>query len=278
MPHFTSSDGLGLAYHVQGSGPPVLCLAGLTRNMADFDDVAQQFQDRAQILRLDTRGRGGSGFASDPMTYTVPYEARDALELLDHLGLEQAAILGTSRGGLIAMVIAATAKERLSGVMLNDIGPVIDPVGLEPILDYLGKRPAYRSYEEAAQNLPAAMPGFANVTPAQWLTHAKRVFGPVPQGQERLSLRYDPRLRDAVAASSAIPAPDLWPLFDAFGGLPLGVIRGANSDLLSRATLSEMIRRRPDMIVAEVPDRAHVPFLDEPAAVAALSAWIEALT
>ncbi|SEK53860.1 alpha/beta fold hydrolase [Pacificibacter marinus] len=260
---FTTPDGLKLAYDIHGTGKPVLCLAGLTRNMDDFDPIVAGFSDRAMIIRLDSRGRGASDYDPSPQNYTIPQEAADAIALLDHLGIDRTAIIGTSRGGLIAMVLAATAKHRLSGVLLNDIGPELDPAGLGHIMEYLGRPCAYKSYQDAADKLPKAMGAqFQNVSRAQWMTYAQRLWHEGPDG---LQLRYDPKLRDAVQAQSALAeSPDLWPLFHALNDLPLAALRGANSNLLTPECWRKMRNLRPDMISAEVPDRGHVPFLDEP--------------
>ena len=258
MTHFTTKDGTRIAYSDQGQGQPLLCLAGLTRTMADFDYMAPHLPP-CRLIRMDYRGRGGSQWTG-PATYTVPTEARDALELLDHLGVEQAAILGTSRGGLIAMMLAAMAKHRVSGVCFNDIGPEIARAGLERIMDYVGRNPRVSSHEALAEALPRNMPGFDNVPPSRWLQEARLHYTLTPDG---LRITYDPALRDAFLAAFEGPEVDLWPLFDACAGLPLALIRGGNSDLLSPASAAEMRRRRPDMIFAEVPDRAHIPFLDE---------------
>ncbi|MBB3711673.1 pimeloyl-ACP methyl ester carboxylesterase [Limimaricola variabilis] len=269
MPRHEAEDGVGLHYLDEGTGLPVLCLPGLTRNAADFDHVAPHLED-VRLIRPDYRGRGRSDWA-DPATYTVAQEARDILALMDHLGLERAAILGTSRGGLIAMVLAATARPRVIGVALNDIGPEIAPAGLKIIEGYLGRRPAQRTWEEAARFRASAWTGFEGVPHARWLAEVRGQYEETPDG---LELRYDPRLRDTVLGGAVQPAPDLWPLFDALEGLPLALIRGANSDLLTAATADEMQRRNPAMIFAEVPGRGHVPFLDEPAARAALNDWL----
>ncbi|WP_460272306.1 alpha/beta fold hydrolase [Celeribacter sp. ULVN23_4] len=275
--YFTTKDGLNLAYDVQGDGPPLLCLAGLTRNMDDFDPVVVHFADRAKVIRLDSRGRGASDHDPNFLNYTIPQESADALALLDHLGIDKAAILGTSRGGLIAMALAVTAKERLSGVLLNDIGPELDPTGLAGIMDYLGRPSAYRSFEDAANKLPNALGDqFPNVSRDQWLTYARRIWS---EGERRLEARYDMKLRDAIEAQSITgAAPDLWPLFEAFAGLPLALLRGENSNLLSAACMEEMQRRRPDMIAAEVKDRGHVPFLDEPESLDVIHRFLEALS
>ncbi|MBC9245350.1 alpha/beta hydrolase [Paracoccus sp. 11-3] len=270
MSFFTARDGAKIAYRDEGQGVPVLCLAGLTRNMADFDYVAPHLAD-VRMIRMDYRGRGQSDYTG-AATYTVPQEGKDALDLLDHLGIEKAAILGTSRGGLIGLLIAAVAHDRLLGLCLNDVGPVIERSGLERIFDYVGRNPAARTYDALAARLPAANPGFANVPNGRWLADAQKHYEETADG---LQIRYDPTLRDAFLAAFEGETPDLWPLWAATSGLPVAVIRGANSDLLSRAMFEEMRQRRPDGVYAEVPDRAHVPWLDETKAVEAIRNWLD---
>jgi pimeloyl-ACP methyl ester carboxylesterase len=269
---FTAADGTRLAYEDAGQGTPILCLAGLTRNMRDFDHVAPHLAGH-RMIRMDYRGRGLSDHA-DPATYTIPQEAADAVALLDHLGVAQAAILGTSRGGLIALVLAATARDRLAGIALNDIGPDIAPRGLDIIEGYLGRRPAQKTWAEAAAARASAWTGFRDVPPDRWLAEVRAHYDERPDG---LYLRYDPRLRGTFLAARTQPAVDLWPLFDATAGLPLLALRGANSDILTRPTFARMKRHRPEMIAATVPGRGHVPFLDEPASLAALRQWLELL-
>lgn len=272
MPRFSTSDGISLHYTDEGDGLPLLCLSGLTRDGRDFDYLGPHLEG-VRLIRLDYRGRGQSDWAPY-QTYSIPVEGRDAVELLDHLGLEQVAVLGTSRGGLIAMGLAATVKARLLGVALNDIGPEIAPEGLEVIKAYLGRNPTWKTVEEAVGQRSQVMKGFANVPESRWREEVAKLYLAEPDG---LRIPYDPALRDAVLEAGAQAAPDLWPFFDAFAGLPLCAIRGANSDLLSPACFAEMKKRRPDMIVAEVPDRGHIPFLDEPEALDALMRWIAML-
>ncbi|MBE2275776.1 MAG: alpha/beta hydrolase [Rhodobacteraceae bacterium] len=269
---FTAADGARLAYLDQGAGLPVLCLAGLTRTKADFDDALPALAG-CRVIRMDYRGRGESAFTG-PATYTVPQEAADALALLDHLGLPRAAVLGTSRGGLIALLLAATAKDRLLGLCLNDIGPEIHAPGLARIADYIGLRPAARTHAEMATKLAATSPGMEGIAPDRWLAIATRLYRATADG---LDLRYDPALRQAFTAAFSGPVPDLMPLWQATQGLPVALIRGANSDLLTREAADRMAEIRPDLIRAEVPGRAHVPFLDEPEAVAALHRWLGAM-
>jgi pimeloyl-ACP methyl ester carboxylesterase len=277
MKYFTTSDGLTLGYRDRGTGVPLLCLPGLTRNGEDFAPVADAFDSRARVIRLDLRGRGESDYDPDFSHYNVLVEGRDAVELLDHLGLEKAAVLGTSRGGLIAMLLAATVGDRLTGAMLVDVGPELDPVGLERIMGYVGRRPQQATLDALAAAMAVDnAEQFPGVSVSQWRTFAART---VCETGEGLELRYDPKLLDALVAGAAEgqAAPDLWPAFDALAGLPLALVRGANSDLLSAATTAEMRRRRPDMIFAEVPDRGHIPFLDEPESQAAIAAFLDAL-
>ncbi|WP_424971286.1 alpha/beta fold hydrolase [Dinoroseobacter sp. S76] len=272
MPHITAPDGTRLFYRDEGAGVPLLCLSGLTRTTRDFD-YAMPHLTGCRVIRMDYRGRGQSDWA-DYASYTLQQEGTDALQLLDHLGIEKAAILGTSRGGLIAMGLAAVVKERLLGVCLNDIGPELDPKGIDVIKGYLGHNPSFKTHAEMAAEMPKLMRGFPNVPASRWMEEVTKHYTETERG---LQITYDPKLRDAVLETGATPAPDLWPFFDAFEGLPLAVIRGANSDLLSAETVAEMQRRRPDMIAAEVPDRAHIPYLDEPESVAALRAFLAAI-
>jgi pimeloyl-ACP methyl ester carboxylesterase len=270
MQRFAAEDGTRLAYRDEGEGLALLALAGLTRDGRDFDYLARHLPPDTRLIRLDSRGRGGSDRA-DPATYTVAQEARDALRLMDHLHLPRAAILGSSRGGLLGLVIAAVARDRLAGLCLNDVGPELDRRGLQRIGSYIGLEPAVATLAEVADRMPAAMPGFARVPALRWQEETVRHY---VQLGGRVGLTYDPALRQSFDAAMAAPAPDLWPLFEACAGLPLAVIRGAGSDVLARATVDEMRRRRPDLIVAEVPDRGHIPFLDEPEALAAVRAWL----
>lgn len=271
MPYFNAPDGARLFYEDEGTGVPVLCLSGLTRNARDFDFVAPHLPE-TRLIRMDYRGRGRSEYTGAD-TYSVPNEAKDAIALLDHLGVDKAGILGTSRGGLIALILATTARNRLLGVAFNDIGPVVEAGGLDNIMGYLGVAPEAASLNELAQTRTTD-PAFPGVPVERWRSFLSHN---VEETESGLSLRYDLALRDAVAATFDQPTPNLWPIFNMLAFLPVAVIRGENSDLLSRKTVTRMARRHPGMIRATVPDRGHIPFLDEPEAVAALSKWIKAI-
>jgi pimeloyl-ACP methyl ester carboxylesterase len=274
MARFTTSDGLSLFYEDEGHGTPILCLAGLTRNSADFSFVLPHLAGY-RVIRMDYRGRGLSDHTPDFMSYNILREGQDAIELLDHLGIARAVILGTSRGGLIAMALAHLHPARLAGVVLNDIGPVVDPRGLERIMDYVGREPGLADLDTAAAALAHVhAETFPGVPLARWRQQAEFMFFEKPGGG--LGLRYDARLRDAlVGQAGAGEAPDLWLMFDALRDIPVAAIRGANSDLLTAETLAAMAARHPGLIAATVPDRGHVPFLDEPRALGALNALLE---
>lgn len=267
---FSAADGTRLAYRDDGRGKVLLALAGLTRDGRDFDYLARHLPD-VRLIRLDSRGRGGSDRA-DPETYTVAQEARDALALLDHLRIGRAAMMiGSSRGGLLGMSMVALAPERVVGLCFNDVGPVLQRDGLMRIGTYMGVKPAVATLAEAADRMAAANPGFQNVPPLRWEEEAVRHYVQTPDG---LALPYDPALRISFDRAMAAALPELWPLFDACAGIPLALIRGANSDVLARATADAMQARRPDLIRAELPGRGHVPFLDEPEALAAIRRWL----
>ncbi len=269
--YFKTSDGLKLAYQDQGTGTPVLCLAGLSRNSTDFNYIIPHTKG-VRLIRLDMRGRGKSDFDPDFMNYNLEREGQDALELLDHLGLEKTAILGTSRGGLISMGLAVAHHDRLLGVMLNDIGPVLEPGGLDAIMGYLGMRPSIPTYTIMAEELPKLSIGFHNVPASRWMQETRTRWIEKPDG---LHLRYDAKLRNAIEAQSHGDNVDLWAFFDAFGELPLALTRGENSTLLSPETAAEMQRRKPQMHFAKVKDRAHIPFLDEPEALDVLAKFLQ---
>lgn len=268
MSHFAAADGARIYYTDEGNGIALLCLAGLTRNGRDFDYLAPHLPP-LRLIRMDYRGRGQSDWTGAE-TYTLVHESADVLALLDHLGLESVAILGASRGGLIGMYLCATAPERVRGLILNDIGPVIEPAGLARIGDYIGRRPQARSHGAAAVALGHAMDGF-EVPPSRWMQEARTHYIETDQG---LDITYDPALRVAFLEAMKAPPADLWPMFDACTGKPLALIRGANSDLLAPATADEMARRAPGMIFAQVPGRGHIPFLDEPEALSAINAFL----
>ena len=245
--------------------------------MDDFDTLVGPLAGRCRLIRMDYRGRGRSDYDPDFNNYNLLREAHDVVELLDHLGLAQVTMLGTSRGGLIAMALAAGFPQRLTGVILNDIGPVVGDAGLARIMGYVGKVPPYPTLDAMAEAMVRTAVGeFPGVPQEVWRRHVAHWFEEQPEGG--LALRYDPALHKALLAQAATGAlQDMWVFFDALKQFPLAVIRGANSDILSAETLAEMRRRHPVMMAAEIADRGHVPFLDEPEALALINAFLDSL-
>jgi pimeloyl-ACP methyl ester carboxylesterase len=276
--HFTAADGLALYgrdYPAQSDATPLLCLSGLTRNVRDFEPLAHWLGGQRRLITMDYRGRGRSAYAPDPSTYRPDVELADALRLLDELAIDQVSVVGTSRGGIIAMIMAAQYPQRLKGVLLNDVGPVIEKASLLRIRSYLGKTLSFATWDEAADALKKNHPGFETLSAAEWLAYAKRVF--IEKGG-RIINDYDLHLADAFPTDEQIQqaeSPDLWPLFDTLLTLPVMVLRAEHSDLLSDTTVAQMKRRHPLLAAHTIKDRGHVPFLDEPDAQAAIRAWLK---
>ncbi len=273
--YVTAQDGLRL--HVREYGErtahalPVVCLPGLARTTADFDPLAAALAaDPARprrVLALDYRGRGLSDYDKDPGRYSIPVELNDVVTVLTARAVASAVFVGTSRGGLIAMALAAVRPTAIAGVVLNDIGPVIEPQGLMRIKSYVGKLPQPRSFAEGAEALRRLFGAqFPRLGEADWLAAARRAW---QERDGRLALTYDPRLADGLAALDIDqPLPTMWPQFDALANVPMMVIRGANSDILSAGTLAAMQARRRETTVLEIPDQGHAPLLAEPETIA----------
>ncbi|MCC5862947.1 MAG: alpha/beta hydrolase [Gammaproteobacteria bacterium] len=276
--HWQSEDGLSLFYRDFGgpeaAGLPVLCLPGLTRNSRDFIPLAQRLAPRHRVLCPDLRGRGYSAPDPDWRNYQPPTYVADTWRLLDTLGLERVIVVGTSLGGLMAMIMAAQQPNRLAGVVLNDIGPEIAPEGLARIRGYAGLLPPVSDWAAASAQIrevyEIALP---DLDDAAWLEYARRSYREDAQGRPRLD--YDPAIGRAVQEVSG-EAPDPWPLFRALS-MPTLALRGALSDILSAATLARMQAEKPDLRVAVIPGRGHVPLLDEPASVAAIDDFLASL-
>lgn len=280
---FKTADGPRVEYRdyaptAPESGPPVLCLHGLTRNLLDFDELAPMIAALGRrVIVPSQRGRGGSDPDPQPARYHPGTYAGDMLALLGSLAIPRAVFVGTSMGGLITMVCAALAPATLAGAVLNDVGPEIDPAGLNRIRSYVGNKSAVTSWAEAAAASRAtnAIAFPQETSDAFWLGFARNVFRETTPG--RLELAYDPAIADVIKAGPATPA-DAWPLFAALASIPTLVIRGELSDVLMASTVAEMRRRKPDLEVANVPNIGHATFMTEPAAWAALSAFIRART
>jgi len=250
------------------TGLPVICLHGLTRNSRDFEVVAPRIAALGRrVIAPDMRGRGKSANDPDPAHYVPTVYAQDVAALLDKLGVPQAVFLGTSMGGIITMLLGATAPDRVAASILNDVGPQLDPKGLAYIASYVGRVRPLASWDEAAE-ASKAVAGAAFPERADdrrfWLTFAQRTYHQLDNGQ--VEADYDPHIALAFADLEHQPPADLTPLFRALVGKPMLSVRGAISNILSTDTLAHMKALKPDLDTVEIPNIGHAPWLDEPAA------------
>jgi pimeloyl-ACP methyl ester carboxylesterase len=274
-----SPDGLELYFRDYAGGDagkvPVVCLHGLTRNSRDFDALAPHIAGHGhRVIVPDMRGRGQSAYAEDSMSYAVPTYIADVMALLEQEDVGRFVSIGTSMGGLMTMLIAQFASARIAGAVINDIGPVVDPQGIDRIKAYLGKGGSYPTWMHAARSLEEvhgdSHPSFDT---NDWIRMAKRSMTLCNNG--RIAFDYDMKIADPFNETddNAVP-PDLWPGFEALARKPLVLVRGALSAILSEETLAEMQRRAPDADVVVVPNAGHAPTLDEPEVRSAVDALL----
>ena len=279
----TAPDGLRLHVRCYGrasaAGTSVVCLPGLARTTADFDALATELSRDGshprRVIALDYRGRGISQYDHNPANYSLPVELADVLAVVTALETLPAVFIGTSRGGILTMLLAAVRPSAIAGAVLNDIGPVIEPQGLMRIKSYVGKLPQPRTFEEGAEILRRLFhTQFPLLGPNDWLAAARRMF---KEEDGQLVTTYDPRLATTLAAVDLEqPVPTLWKEFDALTHVPVMVIRGANSDILSASTVAQMKARHPALETFEVPDQGHAPLLAEPDTVALIANFVGA--
>lgn len=278
---YPSADGVALFGREWGdpaAALPVVLLSGLTRNSRDYEALAQALVADAahptRVVAFDYRGRGGSGHASHT-TYTPFQEAQDILAGLAALGISRAAVLGTSRGGLVMFVLAILRPSLFAAALFNDIGPFVDAAGIRRIDGYVGA-PLRETWPEAVADLKATQGFmFPALSDAEWERFARQIHGDA-RGKPRLS--YDPALGEAFKAiDPGKPLPDLWPGFDALAHVPAMVVRGALSDVLSAKTVEEMAARHPGLVIHEVADQGHAPLLWDAPAQQAIVAFIRSV-
>ncbi len=271
-------DGLTLHYRDypgESGKPPILCLHGLTRNSRDFADFAERYSPRFRVLALDFRGRGASDYDPIPARYLPITYAGDVVELLDQLGIPKAIFVGTSLGGLVTMIIAATAPQRIAASIINDVGPDVAPGGIDRILTYVGKDVRFKSWDDAAEKIASNYgAAFDRFTHQDWVKMAKRNCR---EENGEIRFDYDMAIAEPFKAAGPTPQVDLWPLFQALGSKPLLVIRGQKSDLLTAETAEKMKLVVPDVKIAVVEGVGHAPELSEPEAVAAIDQFLRSL-
>jgi len=275
---YTSPDGLTL-YARDYPGPenstllPVLCMHGLTRNSRDFAWIASHLAKTRRVISVDQRGRGRSDYDPTPANYTPQVYVGDMFKLLDELGIERMLVIGTSMGGLMAMVMANMQPQRFVGIVINDIGPELDPEGLDRIKSYVGGHREIRSWDDAvAATREINAVAFPKYTDDEWLNFARCLYHE-EDGVPVLS--HDTAIAQPMLdeESNAVP-PDLWPLFEGMKDIPMLLVRGELTDLLAMECVERMQAISPGLVVAQIPDRGHAPMLDEPVAVEAIEQFL----
>lgn len=270
--YWSSSDGLRLHYrdyHGPATRPPIICIPGLTRNARDFEGVAGRLAGDWRLICVDLRGRGESGHARDPLSYAPPVYAQDMEALIASLKLERFVLFGTSLGGLITMILAASGKARIAGALLNDIGPVVEAGGLDYIRSYVGRSQNWPTWLHAARAIAEAQRDrYPDWKIDQWLVYAKRLCKLTPGG--RIMFDYDMRIAEPFKLPGGEAGVDLWPLFRSLNGVPSLIVRGELSDLLSVQTVDQMKAENPALESVTVPRAGHAPTLEEPEATAAI--------
>ena len=274
--YWWSNDGLRLHYRdyavrpEHAARPILLCLPGLTRNARDFEGFADRYAGEWRIICAEMRGRAESAYAKDPMTYVPLNYVQDIEGLLAELGDPRFVAVGTSLGGIMTMIVAATHKDKLAGAVLNDIGPQIEQAGLDRIRTYVGSGATYPSWVQAARALAQNQAGnYPDYGLEDWIAMAKRLYRLNNSG--RVVLDYDMRIAEPLRVPGNEAGVDLWPVMAAFAAIPTLILRGELSDLMSEETAQRMkgdIGEEAELVT--VPRVGHTPVLTEPAAVAGL--------
>lgn len=274
---YRSDDGLKL--HARDFPHPqpratILCMPGLTRNAADFDFIGAHLAADYRLLVAEQRGRGLSQWDSNPANYNPGVYIRDMFALLDSRQLSRVILLGTSLGGLMAMLIAAVQPQRIAALILNDIGPEINMSGMQRIAAYVGRQTAVGNWDEAiAQTRALNAREFPDLDDDGWQKLTRALYRENAQGRPELA--YDPAIAPPRTSTGELPElPTLWPQFEAIAAIPLLLIRGAHSDILAASCVERMRAIKPDMQYCELPNRGHAPLLDEPDAVRAIDVFL----
>jgi pimeloyl-ACP methyl ester carboxylesterase len=275
---WTSADGLSLFYRdypgpAGGDRLPVVCMHGLTRNSRDFADLAEHLSTARRVLVPEMRGRGSSDYAPDSQTYNPRQYVADVEKLLAEQGIDRFVAIGTSMGGLMTMLLAAGHKGRIAAAVMNDIGPVIEAEGLDRIGGYVGAGRSYPTWLHAARSL-ASVHGekFPGWDLDQWLEMAKRTM--IVSQNGRISYDYDMAIAEPFSEPGGAAPANLWLAFEALSGVPMLLVRGELSDLLSAGTVRQMQARNSALRAVTVPDVGHAPTLDELEVRAAIDALL----
>lgn len=275
--YWWSGDGLRLHYRDyagRDDRPPIICIPGLTRNSRDFEGVAERLAGRWRLICVDLRGRGESAHARDPLTYVPLAYLQDLEKLIADLGLDRFILFGTSLGGLITMLLSMTGGNRIAGALLNDIGPDLEPEGLEHIRSYVGRAQNWPTWLHAARAIREAQSDrYPDWDLDLWLRYAKRLCRLSPNG--RIVFDYDMRIAEPFRLPGGENGFDLWSAFAGLKNIPTLVTRGELSDLLSERTVERMVRENPVLEAVTIPRVGHAPTLDEPQSSEAIERLLE---
>lgn len=271
--YWWSNDGLRLHYRDYHGGedgrPPILCLPGLTRNARDFEELAERLAPTWRVIAVEFRGRGESAYAKDPMSYVPLTYVQDLDALIRHLGLTAFVSIGTSLGGLVTMLIAGAERERLKGVVLNDVGPALERAGLDRIRAYVGRGGSWPTWLHAARALAEVNAHvYSGYGIEDWLRMAKRLYRLSSSG--RIVVDYDSRIAEPMRLPGGEAGIDLWPALEPLRDVPVLILRGEKSDILAPATVARMQAVLPLSEAVTVPGVGHAPLLSEPEAFAAI--------
>ena len=281
--YWTSPDGLKLHFRdyagpEAGPGtsvlPPVICLPGLTRNSRDFEDLAEHLAGRTRVICPSLRGRGDSEYASDSATYVPTQYVADLLALFEQEGIDRAIFVGTSLGGILTMLMAATKPDLIAGALINDIGPEISDEGLDRIRSYVGQGGSFPTWMHAARAIEEGQgPIFPGYDTDDWIKMAKRAM--TVGTNQRICYDYDAKIAEPFAGESAEGGGDLWEPFGVLATKPLVIVRGETSDILSPETLARMNDQADDAEIVIVPEVGHAPYLEDDASLAALDRLLD---
>lgn len=277
--YYRTADGLRL-YYRDYAGPsdkvPVLCLPGLTRNSRDFAALAKWLSTERRVICPEFRGRGRSDYDSEWRNYHPSQYAMDTWGLLDELAIERVALIGTSLGGWMAMLMSYQQGGRIVAAVMNDIGPEANPAGIARITAGAGRLDKVATFEDAiAQvkiNYDIAFPDWND---EQWHTYTETTYRPADDGG--FDLNFDRNIGHAAREGVSGLTVEPWDLFDSLRNVPTLVIHGELSDILTEDIILRMQQRKPDLRVASVSNRGHAPLLDEKEAVDAIATFVQAL-
>jgi pimeloyl-ACP methyl ester carboxylesterase len=280
--HYRSADDT-LELYAAEQGPKeapltLLCLHGLTRNGRDFEGIATRLARRYRVITADQRGRGRSPWDPNPANYALGTYVADVVKLLDQLSLPRVVLIGTSMGGLMSLILAASQPQRVQGIVLNDIGPEIPAAGLKRLRESLIAPSTVVTWADAANQARRANAlAFPDFDAADWDAFARRVYRTDASGDPMPGC--DPAILDALSqpVDPTAVAPTLWPLWEKAAAFPILAIRGALSDILSAETLERMVASHPCLTALTLAHRGHAPMLDEPEAAQAIDEFLHQL-